>query len=86
MEKQGQWLLCPYCHGKTRVWIREDTVLHNFLLFCPKCKREELIDLQQFHMTLLKKSGVYSIILEAHHAKGTVCIQLMDGTKIRGNR
>lgn len=46
MEKQGQWLLCPYCHGKTRVWIREDTVLHNFLLFCPKCKREELIDLQ----------------------------------------
>ena len=45
MEKQGQWLLCPYCHGKTRVWIREDTVLHNFLLFCPECKREELIDL-----------------------------------------
>lgn len=37
MEKQGQWLLCPYCHGKTRVWIRE-----------------ELIDLQQFHISLLK--------------------------------
>lgn len=86
MEKQGQWLLCPYCHGKTRVWVREDTVLHNFLLFCPKCKQEELIDLKQFHMTLLKKSGVYSIILEAHHAKGTVCIQQMDGTKIRGSR
>lgn len=26
MEKQGQWLLCPHCHGKTRVWLREDTV------------------------------------------------------------
>ncbi len=48
--------MCPYCHGKTRVWVREDTVLHNFLLFCPKCKREELIDLQQFHITLLKPS------------------------------
>ena len=47
--------MCPYCHGKTRVWVREDTILHNFLLFCPKCKREELIDLQQFHMTLLKQ-------------------------------
>ena len=56
MEKQGQWLLCPHCHGKTRIWIREDTVLHNFLLFCPKCKREELIDLEHFQITLLKQS------------------------------
>lgn len=56
MEKQGQWLLCPHCHGKTRIWIREDTVLHNFLLFCPKCKREELIDLKHFKITLLKQS------------------------------
>ena len=27
----------------------------NFLLFCPKCKREELINLQQFHITRSKK-------------------------------
>lgn len=56
MEKQEQWLLCPHCHGKTRIWIRKDTVLHNFLLFCPKCKREELIDLKHFQITLLKQS------------------------------
>ena len=56
MEKQGQWLLCPHCHGKTRIWIRKDTVLHNFLLFCPKCKREELIDLEHFQIALLKQS------------------------------
>ena len=49
MEKQGQWLLCPHCHGKTRVWLREDTILRNYLLFCPKCKQETLIDLRQFH-------------------------------------
>ncbi|WP_373218396.1 cysteine-rich KTR domain-containing protein [Ruminococcus sp. 5_1_39BFAA] len=53
MEKQGKWLLCPICHSKTRVWIREDTILQNFLLFCPKCKQERLINLKQFHMTLL---------------------------------
>ncbi|WP_330546570.1 cysteine-rich KTR domain-containing protein [Blautia faecicola] len=47
--------MCPSCHSKTRVWIREDTVLKNFLLFCPKCKREELINLQQFHITRSKK-------------------------------
>ena len=53
MDKQGRWLLCPVCRGKTRVWVREDTILQNFLLFCPKCKRERLIDLKQFQMTVL---------------------------------
>ena len=56
MEKQGRWLLCPNCHGKTRIWVREDTILSNFLLFCPKCKKEELIDLRQYHITCLKKT------------------------------
>jgi uncharacterized protein YbaR (Trm112 family) len=55
MNKEGTWLLCPYCHGKTRVWIREDTVLHNFLLYCPKCKQEALIDLQHFSIIRLHK-------------------------------
>lgn len=55
MNKEGTWLLCPNCHGKTRVWVREDTILRNFLLFFPKCKREELIDLKQFHITLRNK-------------------------------
>ncbi len=55
MDGQGKWLLCPSCHSKTRVWLREGTVLHNFLLFCPKCKEEELIDLQKFHITRLRK-------------------------------
>lgn len=34
----------------------------------------------------ISESGVYSIIVEAHHAKGTVHFQRMDGTKIRGSR
>lgn len=34
----------------------------------------------------ISKSGTYSICVEAHHAKGKVYIQQMDGTKIRGNR
>ena len=32
------------------------------------------------------KSGVYSIVVEAYHAKGSVHIQQMDGTKIQGSR
>ena len=37
------WVLCPACWGKTRTWIREDTVLENFPLFCPKCKQTFLV-------------------------------------------
>ena len=39
----------------------------------------------EFTVNILE-SGTYSIYVEAHHAKGTVYIQQMDGTKIRGNR
>lgn len=39
-----KWLLCPVCGNKTRIKIRENTVLLNFPLFCPKCKREQLIN------------------------------------------
>ena len=28
------------CHGKTKLKITEDTVLLNFPLYCPVCKRE----------------------------------------------
>lgn len=38
-----QWILCPICAGKTRAKIREDTVLINYPLFCPKCGKETLI-------------------------------------------
>lgn len=40
-----QWILCPECHGKTRTQIREDTILQNFPLFCPKCKKTFVISI-----------------------------------------
>ena len=53
MEKTD-FIRCPVCGNKTRDKIREDTVLKNFPLFCPKCKRECLIDVEQFHITVIK--------------------------------
>ena len=47
MDGQQKWVICPVCGGKTRTKIREDTVLVNFPLFCPKCRKETLIDLKQ---------------------------------------
>ncbi len=35
-----QWILCPVCGNKIRNRIREDTVLKNYPLYCPKCKQE----------------------------------------------
>ena len=40
-----EWLLCPTCGGKTRDRIRQDTILINYPLYCPKCKQEHLISL-----------------------------------------
>ena len=40
---ETHWILCPACRGKTRTMIRTDTVLQNFPLFCPKCKKTFLI-------------------------------------------
>lgn len=50
-----QWVLCPLCKRKTRLKLQEDTVLRNFLLFCPKCKEEMLIHAKDFQITILKK-------------------------------
>lgn len=50
-----QWLLCPACNSKTRIKLRPDTVLKNFQLFCPKCKRESLIQVEKFQITVIKE-------------------------------
>lgn len=50
-----QWILCPICGNKTRDRIRIDTVLKNFPLFCPKCKQETIINVEQMNMTVIKE-------------------------------
>lgn len=51
-----KWLLCPICHNKTRIKIREDTVLQNFPLYCPKCKQESLINAEALNIKVIDKS------------------------------
>ena len=53
--KQEKWLLCPVCGNKTRLKLREDTVLENFPLYCPKCRQETLINVRQMNMTIIKE-------------------------------
>ncbi|MCR1975350.1 cysteine-rich KTR domain-containing protein [Clostridium sporogenes] len=50
-----RWLLCPVCGNKTRQRIKEDTELKNFPLYCPKCKQETLIKVQQLNISVIKE-------------------------------
>ena len=53
--RKGDWILCPICNNKTRVKICEDTVLENFPLFCPKCKKETIINGKQCNILVIKE-------------------------------
>ncbi len=55
--KKTEWVRCPVCGNKTRNQIREDTVLLNFPLYCPKCKQEMLIEAKQLQVTVIDKSN-----------------------------
>lgn len=50
-----QWLLCPVCDSKTRTMLRRDTTLIHFPLFCPKCKRESVVDVRNGILTIIKE-------------------------------
>ena len=50
-----EWLLYPTCGGKTRDRIREDTILINYPLYCPKCKLEHLIEAENLKVTVIKE-------------------------------
>lgn len=45
---------CPICGNKTRNRMREDTELKNFPIYCPKCKKESLIDVKGMQVKKVK--------------------------------
>lgn len=38
-DRKDYWIHCPICKAKTRTKVQQDTVLLNFPLFCPRCKK-----------------------------------------------
>ena len=49
----ANFLLCPNCNNKTRIKILQNTTLSNFPLYCPKCKKETLVDVDNFNISIL---------------------------------
>ncbi len=52
---ENKWVLCPVCGAKIRDRIREDTVLLNYPLYCPKCKQETLIEAKKLQIIIIKE-------------------------------
>lgn len=49
-DPTSTWVHCPICTRKTRTKIYMNTVLINYPLYCPKCKRECLVTVVQQRM------------------------------------
>ena len=54
-QNSRKWIRCPACGNKTRIKVRCDTVLYRFPLFCPKCRQENLINVEQLQITVVKE-------------------------------
>ena len=57
-RKESLWVQCPFCGGKTRTKVYENTVLLEFPLYCPKCKKEILINVIKLKMVLSEEPSV----------------------------
>lgn len=55
IEMKDECVLCPVCKSKIRVKARKDAVLLDFPLFCPKYKREVLIDIKDQIVLVIKE-------------------------------
>lgn len=63
----SEWIICPICGNKTRDRVREDTVLKNYPLYCPKCKKETLINAKlrksSIEMETITLDNIYKLML-----------------------
>ena len=61
-----EWILCPLCGSKTRNKVREDTVLINYPLYCPKCRQETLIEAKNLQVIVIKEPDTLDQAFQPH--------------------
>ncbi|NEZ46232.1 conjugal transfer protein [Clostridium niameyense] len=52
--KNDKLILCLICRNKTLPKIRKNIILENFLLFCPKYEQDNLINVKQLNVSVIK--------------------------------
>lgn len=55
---EEKWVLCPVCGSKTRLRLFRRTILRDFPLFCPKCKQERIINVENYQVEVINKSEI----------------------------
>lgn len=53
--KKSEWIYFPVCCNKICDKIRDDTILRDYPLYCPKCKQETLIEISNLEITVIKE-------------------------------
>ena len=51
-----KWIICPEGDGKTRVKIKQTTIMKDFLLFYHHCKKEFTVDVENFEVKVVKEN------------------------------
>lgn len=41
-----QWLICPACGKKKILRVRPDTVVRNLPVYCKRCRREVIVNIE----------------------------------------
>ena len=54
--EETRWIICPECGNKTRVKIKQTTIMKEFLLFCHHCKKEFTVDVENFVVKVVKEN------------------------------
>ena len=52
MTEQRKWVFCPCCGAKTRLQLLRQTELRSFPMFCPKCRKETMINARSFRVSV----------------------------------
>ena len=51
---ETKWITCPKCGEKTRVKIKQTTIMKDFLLYCHHCKIEFTVNVENYILEVLE--------------------------------
>lgn len=49
---ENGWVYCPFCKAKTRIKIHPDTAASRWPLYCRKCGRETIVNIENMIVKL----------------------------------
>ena len=54
-NQETQWITCPKCGENTKFKLKQTTLIKDFPIYCHRCKKEFIVDVQNFIVTVVEK-------------------------------